>query len=208
MWSTTEPSVCWLPRRCRNMSSEISCLRRIWLEMTAAVLESAFNFLSFCVCVCVCVRAVWSKTLLKEQSWNTWWWVPGWFRSLIWLHHRYFIGDYHQWADANSRVCSWHPGFGFLPEPHVHQTIRGGRSGFCRLAVQNDGPEPAQHPHPQHWVMRPPPPCRTQHLTLPRAITKIGTFSSWVWVGNRINSLASPFIYLRTSSRSLLVVIL
>ncbi|KAG7269508.1 hypothetical protein CRUP_014750, partial [Coryphaenoides rupestris] len=34
-------------------------------------------------------------------------------------------------------------------EPHFHQEVRGGGGGLCRLAVQNHGPQPAQHPHPQ-----------------------------------------------------------
>lgn len=82
-------------------------------NLTSTHTSGFSQHLTFCLSVCVRACAVWSKTRLKEQSWNSWWWVPGWFLSLIWLHHCYFTGDYHQLADANNRVRSWQPGFGF-----------------------------------------------------------------------------------------------
>lgn len=55
-----------------------------------------------------------------------------------------------RWPGA--RAAGWslpppHRRLSPLPESHLHQTVRGGGSGFCRLAVQDAASGPAQHAH-------------------------------------------------------------
>lgn len=82
----------------------------------------------------------------------------------------------------------------FISEPHVHQAIRSGGSGLCRLVVQNHGPQPAQYSHPRHWVNRSPPHCpgiplglacihiKILHLHIHKPSHTLALFSSSSWV--------------------------
>lgn len=63
------------------------------------------------------------------------WWGGGGLRAAAWL----------------CRTCPLH-GLVFLSEPHLHQALRGGRGGFCWLAVQDAAAQPAQHAHPHSHV--------------------------------------------------------
>lgn len=107
----------------------------------------------------VAYLAVWSKTQPRGPTWRCWWWVPrlNFHSAQSFVFSLIFFFLLLTVPALQTMVYF----FGFLPESHLHQTIRSRGSGLCRLFVQNHGPQPAQHAHPRHWVNSPQPPRRT-----------------------------------------------
>lgn len=102
---------------------------------------------------------------------------------------------------------SWESRSEDADESHVHQAIRSGRSGLCRLVVQNHEPQPAQYSDPRHRVnspLPPPPPlpCHTSgsclhthtyiilYIYKPSHILALFSYCSWVKT-----VLASPHLF-------------